>query len=353
MPHLELALLRLTAQRLVTPMGTPTEAVRWMTAVQGQDYPGALTSVALRAAGGTRVAVEAALDAGEIVKSWPMRGTLHLLAAGDLPWLLALTSRRSLAKSAGRRRQLGLTEADLARAEELTVAALKGGGRRGRDELFADWRAGGLNLDGQRAAHLLTYLAESSVLCFGPTRSEGRGQDLVLLSEWVPNPRQLEREEALGELALRFYRSHGPATLADLMRWAYLTAADARTGTALARPELAELEVDGQSYLLDPATPDLLAAHRKKARGLFLLPGFDEIVLGYADRSAVLDPEHAQAIVPGNNGMFKATVLYDGRIIGTWRHQGRPGRRTVEATPLSAFPSGVEPAILQRYAELP
>ena len=87
----ELSLLRMAAQRLVGPRAaTPLDAVRWLTAVQGQDLPGALTSVALRTAGGTRAAVTAALDAGEVVGSWPMRGTLHLVAADDLPWMLEL-----------------------------------------------------------------------------------------------------------------------------------------------------------------------------------------------------------------------------------------------------------------------
>src|SRR3954465_10593389 len=123
-PH-EVALLRLVAQRIAgPPWPTAAETVRWLTAVQAQDYPGALTSVALRTEGATRTGVEAALDAGEVVRSWPMRSTLHLVAAEDLGWLLELCGPRVLAGAAKRRGGLGLTEADTERARELAVAAL-------------------------------------------------------------------------------------------------------------------------------------------------------------------------------------------------------------------------------------
>src|SRR3712207_2643874 len=101
---------------------TATEAVRLLTCVQGQDLPGALTSVALRTAQRTRAGVAAALDAGEVVRSWPMRSTLHLVPAEDLHWLLELCGPRVLAGAARRRAVLGLTEADTERARELVTA---------------------------------------------------------------------------------------------------------------------------------------------------------------------------------------------------------------------------------------
>src|SRR5687767_10099016 len=100
----EVALLRLAAQHIAGGgLPGPTEVVRRLTAVQAQDLPGALTSVALRTTGRLRKDVVAALDAGDIVRSWPMRGTLHLVAAEDLIWLLDLLGARMLAGSAGRR----------------------------------------------------------------------------------------------------------------------------------------------------------------------------------------------------------------------------------------------------------
>src|SRR5437764_9355824 len=134
----EVALLRLVAQRIAGPRHqAPADAVRRMLAVQGQDYPGALTSVALRTAGAKRGDVEAALDAGEVVRSWPMRSTLHLVAAEDLGWLLALCGPRVLAGAEKRRARLGLVPADAERARELATEALSGGRRLGRTALLA------------------------------------------------------------------------------------------------------------------------------------------------------------------------------------------------------------------------
>jgi hypothetical protein len=348
----EVGLLRLVAQRIAGP-GLPSaaETVRRLTAVQGQDYPGALTSVALRTAGRLRKDVEAALDGGEIVRSWPMRGTLHLVAAEDLRWLLELLGPRLVAGAATRRERLELTEADAERARELAVGALSGGGRMRRGALLAVLTEGGVPTSGQRGYHLLWYLAQTGTLCLGPT-DDGE-QLFVLLDEWVPEPRRLDREEALGELALRFFRGHGPATIADLVRWAGCTVRDVRAGLELARPQLAGIDVDGTEHLMDPGTPELLDSWREEARGVFLLPGFDEFVLGYADRRAVLDPEFAGRIVPGGNGMFRPTVVCDGRISGTWRWTGRGTRRSVTAEPFTTFPDEVAAAIPGIAAALP
>jgi hypothetical protein len=230
------------------------------------------------------------------------------------------------------------------------VGALSGGRALRRGALLAAIADGGAPTAGQRGYHLLWYLAQTGTLCMGPT--DGTEQLFVLLDEWVRAPRRLEREEALGELALRYFRSHGPATLKDLVRWAGCTVRDARAGLALALPSLACIEVDGVEHYLAPETPDRLAACRTEARGVFLLPGFDEFVLGYGDRTAVLDPEFADRIVPGGNGMFRPTVVSDGRIVGTWRYTGSGGRRTVTAEPFTTFSDDVAAAIATRGAAL-
>ena len=344
----EVALLRLAAQRLAGPgLSDAAGAVGWLTAVQAQDYPGALTSIALRTAAGTRADVIAALDGGRVVRSWPMRGTLHLVAAEDLSWMLRLLASRTVTSLAGRRAGLGLTAAELERARELARDALEGGGRLRRAELYAAWEAGGLATTGQRGVHTLNFLAMTGTLVLGPT--DGAEQLIVLLDEWVPHPRTLEGEEALCELALRYFRGHGPATIADLSRWANLRPTDARIGASLAGPQLQAITVDGVEHLMDPATPDRLARARADAEGVRLLPGFDELILGYADRRAQVDPAFADRIVPGGNGVFRHTVVSAGRVAGTWRRE----RHGIEATPFTAFTAEVDAAIPKLFMELP
>lgn len=350
--HHDVALLRLVAQRLVgPPLETPGQVVAWLGAAQAQDYPGALVSVALRTRERTRASVVAALDAGEVVRSWPMRGTLHLTPAVDLPWMLAVTAPRVLSSTARRRAQLGLDEEAISRAGREAEAALVGGRRLTRAELLARWDAAGLAPAGGRGYHLLFHLALQGLVCFGPVR--GTEQEVVLLDEWVSDPVVLEREEGLAEWARRFFRSHGPATIHDFARWTGLTVADARRGAVAASSTLARVTVEDVDHLLDPETPDLLAAHRAQARDVLLLPGFDELILGYGDRSHTLDRVHEGLVVPGGNGVFAPTVVVDGRVVGTWRHAGRGARRTLAATPFGTFSPKVARAVEKAYAALP
>ena len=349
----EVALLRLAAQWLAGPGArSPVDAVRRLGAVQAQDLPGALTSVALRTAARRRADVEAALDDGDVVRTWPMRGTLHLLAADDLHWMLDLLAARTLTPMTARWADLGLDQPQAERARELVTAALASGGRMRRTDLLTAIDSGGVSTAGQRGYHLLGYLARTGTLCLGPT--DGTGEQLyVLIDDWVPVASRPAREEALGELALRFFLGHGPATVHDLTRWAGLPLRDVRTGLAIARPGLAALDVQGVEHLMDPATPDRLAACREEAEDVVLLPGFDEFVLGYRDRSTILPAEYADRIVPGNNGMFRPTVVVGGQVAGTWQWTGRGAKRMLTATPFTSLPAAVTERIRDAAARLP
>lgn len=335
----ELARLRLAAQRLVAePAASPAEAVRWMLALQAQDYPGVKWSVGLRAGeAATEAAVEAACDAGDIVRSWPLRGTLHLVAADDLHWMLELTTERSIASAAKRRAVLGITVSDIERARELAIDALPGAAALSRTALLGAISRGGVSTEGQRGYHLLWYLAQTGTLVLGPT--SGSQQTFARLDAWVPNPRRLEHDEALGELAARFFRSHGPALSEDLARWSGLPLRDVRRGIAVAGARLAQRVVGGTSYWVGAEAADIgrAAATAAAPSPLRLLPGFDEYLLGYRDRSAMLAPEHAEAIVPGGNGMFRATIVIDGEVAGTWGRRVGSRAVTVQPEPFQAL----------------
>ena len=340
MSTLDIAQRRLHNQHIAgTPFEKPGEAVRWLGAVQAQDYPGALWTIGLRTKNATEAGIEQAIADKTVVRTWPMRGTLHLVAAEDLGWMIGLLGPRVLAGARLRRQRLGITGADVDRARGIAVGALRGGGRLRRAELLTVLADAGVDTAGQRGYHLLWYLAQTGALCLGPV--DGGEQRFVLTDEWIPAPRRLDPDEAVHELADRFFRGHGPATVKDLARWAGLRVTEARAGLASARDGLARLDVDGVEHWLDPETPDRLAAWRAEAMGVFLLPGFDEFVLGYGDRGAVLDPAHADRIVPGGNGMFHPTVVHEGRIVGTWGFTGRGAKRAVQVTPFVPLPARV------------
>ncbi|MFE8884599.1 winged helix DNA-binding domain-containing protein [Pseudarthrobacter enclensis] len=315
--------LRLASQRLLDLGRRATSAadvVRWMTAMQGQDLQAALWAVGVRLPGSTLAGVRAALESGAVVRSWPMRGTLHLVAPEDLAWMLDLTAERLTRSIAGRHRELGITWDDIEKCRDLALATIATGGPLSRQELFGVFEAAGQPTQGQRGIHILGTLCRHGWLVQGPL--SGDQQLLVAFDAWIPVSRRLDPDEARAEFLLRYLRSHGPATLRDFAWWTQLPLTDVRASLADIRGSVVELDVAGTSYWLSPETASLLESGVPGARSVLLLPGFDELVLGYTDRSAVLAPEHFNSIVPGGNGVFKKTLVAGGKVVGTWAREG-------------------------------
>ena len=160
----------------------------------------------------------------------------------------------------------------------------------------------------------------------------GKQQTFTLLDEWVPTARSLTRDEALAELASRYFASHGPATLQDFVWWSGLTTADARAGLAMAEYHLVGEPVDGQVYWSPSSAP---AASSGSPRA-FLPPAFDEYLVGYKDRSAVLDPSRAKRINAGG-GMLLPSVVVDGQVVGVWKRTIKKGAVQVRVTLFSGM----------------
>jgi hypothetical protein len=311
----ELLRLRLAAQ-YIDPVGVGDIAatVRHLVAMQAQDFAQALWAIAQRSRGATRSDVLAALAAGTIVRTLPMRGTLHFIAPEDLRWMLRLTAARSLQSAATRFRGLGLDRETLDRAE--AVAALAGGNALGRDEFMKLLASNGISPDGQRGYHIIFYLTQRMVVCWGPP--SGTQQALVLVDEWIPATPWVDRQTALETFALRYFTSHGPATERDFAWWTKLTLSDVRSAIAALGPRLSTLTHGSVDYLI---ATDALESASGSALGtrVQVLPGFDEYLLGYQERSLALPTEHATRIAPGSNGIFLPTIVSNGVVCGTWR----------------------------------
>jgi Winged helix DNA-binding domain len=313
----EVLRLRLRTQRIECSTHTGVaDTVRHLLAIQAQDFAQSLWAVGVRTPGATRSDVLAALESGVVVRTLPMRGTLHLIPAEDLRWMLAVTSARMLQSASTRFRDLGLDQATLDRAEKLVARELDGGGSATRDEFMKLLERNGISAEGQRGYHVIFFLSQRQLICWGPPR--GTQQALVLVDEWIPNYRELDRDESLREFALRYFAGHGPATVRDFAWWTKLTLADARAGIAAASDDLTELTLNGASYWI--ATTELDAAAASTGTpAVHALPGFDEYLLGYQDRSLALADEHSDRIVPGKNGIFLPLIVARGEVIGTWR----------------------------------
>ncbi len=358
----EIATRRLRAQRLLgDPFPSPVDAVRWLGAVQSQDYGGAKWALAQRTAGATDAALDRLIDEGAILRTHLMRPTWHFVLPEDIRWLLELTSTRLLGGLAGRYRQLELDARTRARAVELFSAALSGGRFLTRAQLGDVLRAGGISPEGQRLPHLLGIAEVEGVIVSGPRR--GKQFTYALLDERAPAAGRLERDEALAELTRRYFRSHGPAQIRDLGWWSGLTAADIKRGLAAVGTDLEHQAIDGKDYWFDPRC----AADRKPPLTAHLLPNFDEFTVAYRDRDAVIHPDlrfdpsffayYREAAPQG--GILSNVVTIGGLVRGSWRR--RLASKVVEVevrllAPLDAAEmAGVERAAqrLGRFLERP
>lgn len=313
MTTLDIAHYRLYNQQIShTKCTTPAEVVAWLGAIQAQDYPGAKWSIALRLPNGNNGAIEQAVADKTIIRTWPMRGTLHFVAATDIRWMLTLLTPRIIAGSTLRHQRLELDEAIFARSKQLFTKALQGGKQLTRDEMYAVLEQNTISTAGQRGYHILWRCAQEGLICFSALRD--KQQTFALLDEWAPNAQTMDRNQALAELAKRYFMSRGPATVQDFAWWSGLKISDARTGLEMVASQLVKESIAGQTYWM----PNI-SISQGSSTTVHLLSGFDEYVLGYKDRSAVLDPMYAANICPGNNGMFMPTIVIDGRIVGIWK----------------------------------
>ncbi len=315
--------------------------------MQAQDLPAALWAVGQRVPGSRLEDIRSALDRGEVVRSWAMRGTLHLVASEDLRWMLSITADRTIRAMAARHRQLGITDADVQAARQAALSLVSGGGAASRDELFRAFEAAGQPTAGQRGVHLLLVLCVRGWLVHGPLA--GKQQLLVACAEWIKDSRMPDRDEGTAEWLLRYVRSHGPATERDFAWWTGIPLTDVRAALAAVREELVELVLEGVSYWLAPATAALLDGVVPGARSVLLLPGFDEFLLGYTDRSHVLPPGQADRVVPGGNGVFRKTIVAGGEVVGTWAAVPQAGG-TVVVPELFDPVNGLRPAAQKSVA---
>ena len=358
----ELIALRLASQRLAPVPSMPSgpadfkrveQAVQWMGAVQAQEYAHARWAVGSRFAAPavTDAAIEDALARRKVVRSWVLRGTLHLAAATDLRWLLALAAPALLTRTAAAYREVNLDEAAFRKILPALRQCLEGGQQLTRAELFAALARRRIDTEGQRGGRILYRAAQAGLICLGDP--QGKQARYTLLDEWLPPQPELPREDALKKLAQRYFASHGPATLADFTWWSGLAAGEARAALEMAGPGLAHALFEGDTVWWSKRTPliPVLAPPAGKPV-LQLLAGFDEYVLGYTGRQAIIDAAHAGKLMTPN-GLFRPALLLGGRVAGTWQAEVKKGGLSISTAPFTPLPRGSAGALrlaAQRYA---
>lgn len=316
---------RLHTQRLLGPkFPDAAAAVAHFGAVQGQDYLYSLWALGLRVEAATEASIEQAIADRQLVRTWPMRTTLHYVTAADARWIVKLNAQRTLHTAARRLRELELDDDTFARSRRAIEAALASGPLT-RPALYEALEAAGVSTVGQRGYYLMWYHANEGLIAIGPR--QGKQQTVVLLDDWLPPTPEKGRDEALAELAWRYFRSHGPAKIKDYIWWSGLAAAEARAGLEMVKARLSSATVGKETLWF---APPLITAEIGSPAA-HLLPYLDEYIVAYRDREAV-QPAAYNALVDSGNIIFHAPFLVDGQVSGIWTRKIKKGAVVVAPT---------------------
>jgi hypothetical protein len=311
------------------------DVARHVGALQAQDYQSGVWSLGVRS-GLTLAQVEEAVVRREVVRTWPMRGTIHFVPAEDARWMTRLLAGRPLGALGARYRQLGITDVEIGTARRLFEENLTE--PMSRPAVIRLLAAHGIDPSDQRAYHLVGHHCMTGLLCQGPI--EGRQPTFVLVDSWVTASRDPSREEAMAMVVERYVRSHGPVTEKDVAGWVAHPLGFAREALALLGNRLVREEVDGITWLTH-----VDAGSAARPGSVLLLPQWDEFLLGYKSRDVTLPPEHLHRVVPGRNLQFQPTVVVDGEVAGVWR---RRQATTTTVLEVELF----EPASAARWAAI-
>lgn len=311
--NIDIARRRVANQRLVgAPFDSALDVVRYLGAVQAQDYSGAKWALAQRVRDGTDAAIERVVAEGAIIRTHVLRPTWHFVLPADVRWMLALTGPRIAASLAHNSRRLELDAPTFRRATDAMARALEGGRHLTRSEIAKVLTRARVDCsDGIRVGFLLMHAELDAVICSGARR--GKQITYALLDERVPAAPTIDRDEALARLARIYFSTRAPATVYDFAWWSGLTVSDARRGLEAA----GTLAEQGRT---------------KPTRSVHLLPNYDELFIGYRDRRAALARLTGSNRLQGSAAVFGNVIEIDGQLVGGWRRIAKGRSFAIETT---------------------
>ncbi|GAB3805283.1 winged helix DNA-binding domain-containing protein [Humibacter antri] len=318
---------RLRSQYLNGRAATPLEVVRALAAVQAQNGTAARWAIGVRSPGCVQADIERLFESGDLVRSWTMRGTLHIVAAEDLGWMLALTSARQRAAVAREARLRGMDESELERASDLIAQDVTQNGPRTRAETLSTLERSGIAVGDERGYRFIRDAALRGRVAWGPMR--GKQPQLVLVRTGGDH----DRDDSLARYLERYVAGHAPATVRDFAWWSGLTLSEARRARDAAGSAIET--VGDEEWLVASGRMTEAAAAASAPEGVHAVPGWDEYVLGYGDRSPVLAPEFARRVSATGNGVFLPAIVSAGRVVGTWRQSLQGSHLVAEAQPFT------------------
>lgn len=321
----DIAGLRLINQQIAeTKFKTVKDLVGWMGAMQAQDFAMVKWAVGTRLPGSTVQIIERAIDNAEIIRTHLLRPTWHLVSADDIHWMLELTAPQIKALLKARHKQLELTDAIVSKSNKIIEKILSKETQVTREEIFIQFEKAKISVNDNRGSHLLLHAELDGLICSGKTKNNDHAY--ALLNERVPLSKKISRDEALAKLAHKYFSSHCPATLDDFVWWSGLSVTDARRALESVKSNFTSEKINSTVYWLTNS----FSLHRKTKVSVHFLPAYDEFIISYKDRSAVLTTDNLKKTI-SSNGIFYPTIVVDGRVIGLWKRTLKKDKVVIES----------------------
>lgn len=291
---------------------TAKEIAGWFGAIQAQDYNMVKWAFGTRIQNSTEKKINAEIDSGRIIRTHLLRPTWHIVSSDDIYWILGLTAPHIKSSLKYRDRQLELTESIFRKCNKIFEKTLRDLNHKTRDELIQELMNAKIRVDNNRAYHIFLRAELDGVICSG--KQKMGNPTYAILEEWVPIKNKSYRDEALKELAVRYFSSHGPATIQDFSWWSGLNLGNSKIALELARENLISDAFENKTNWFADSNNKSVPANKN----VYLLPAYDEFLISYRDRTASLALVHNKKTI-SDNGIFYPTLLSGGQIIGTWK----------------------------------
>ena len=319
-----IARARLINQQIAgTKFKTVKEIVQWMGAMQAQDYNMAKWAIGIRLPESTEKMIDEAVGSGEIIRTHILRPTWHFVLPGDINWMLELAAPRFKASFKSRWKAMGLTEVIFKKSNSIIEKVLTKGKHLTREELVSILEKAKIPTKEQKIFHIMFRAELEGIICSGSIKD--KKQTYALLKERVPEPKILDREEALANLASRYFTSHGPATLQDFIWWSGLQAKDANQALEMIKSKFISEKIGTQVYWFAKS----FSLPKTNKESVYLLPAYDEFIISYKDRSAAIPIENQKKAI-SNNGIFRPAILINGKVVGIWKRTIEKDKLIVE-----------------------
>lgn len=326
--------LRLQNQHLSSPdFRSPEDVVDYFGAMQAQDFNAAIWSIGLRMRRSTYDEIESSFNAGKILRTHVMRPTWHFVMPEDIRWMLTLTTPGVKKRLAPYDRRLDIDQPFLGKCHQLIRKSLEGGNYLTRGEIGTSLSNGGIEVRGQKLGHIMVHMELDGLVCSGPRR--GKHMTYALLEEWVAPAKSVTRGQALVKLALKYFRSHGPAQTRDFEWWSGLSLKDASEAVEAIKESLNFVEREHGVYYFIPNN----SVKTDPSRGNILMMSiFDEFSIAYKDRSDInIGRQRDIENMIGAGNALTAVILVNGKAAGSWKRSAKNGGIEVSVSPFRMF----------------